>query len=312
MENALILANQLVILFMLALFGFFLQKRGVFTKKGVSQLSNFVIMAVTPFLVFTAFQKELDENLVDGLLMSFLLAIISHIIMVVITPLVFRKNGKKGENVNHSVEQFAVVYSNCGFMGIPLVNSVYGTEGVFYVTAYIAIFNIFVWTHGVFSMTGEANAKSVLKVLRSPAIISVILGLICFAFGIMLPDMLITPMNYIASLNTPLTLIISGAMIAQSNLLEIIKKKRVYLCAAMRLLICPLIIIFVYSFFDTSEIVINTMIIASSAPTAATTIMFANKFGKNALYASEIFAISTLLSAITMPIMMMLSEFINK
>ncbi len=309
MENAIILSKQIIILFMLAMFGFFLQKKGVFSVRGTKQLSNFVIKAVTPFLIFTSFQKEFDKTLASGLLMSFLLALISHIILVIIPSLILRC---KDKNYDTSVEKFSVIYSNCGFLGIPLVNSIYGSEGVFYVTAYIAVFNIFCWTHGVFLMTGKKDIKSVVGVIKSPAIMSVFIGIICFVFGIMLPDILLTPMNYISSLNTPLTLIVSGAMIAQSNLLEAFKKKRIYLCVFLRLLALPLIIMFVYSFFDASEIVVYTMLIAASAPTAASTIMFANSYHKDAVYASEIFGFNTALSIFTMPFVMILADFVLK
>ena len=108
------------------------------------------------------------------------------------------------------------------------------------------------------------------------------------------------PLNYIASLNTPLAMIVSGIMIAQSDIKAALKKLGVYMVCAARLLV-PFALIPLFMLFKADETAVNTTLIAASAPVAASTVMFANRYGKDGVYASEIFALSTLLSVITMP-----------
>lgn len=307
METVKILTEQTVVMFVLILFGVFLYKKGVFTKKGGKQLSNFVVSAVCPVLIFTSFQKEMDERLVSGLLLSFLLALISHGVLIAIASIFF---GKKLRGEDYAVEQFTVVYSNCAFLGIPLVSAVYGSDGVFFVTAYIALFNLLSWTHGVMIMTGSVSVKSLLNVLKAPAVVATVLGIVFFFTGLILPDIVLEPLNYIASLNTPLAMLVSGIMIAQSDLKKAVRKSGIYLTAAAKLIVGPLLLILLFIPFRGETMAVNTAIIAASAPTAASTIMFSNKFGRNGVYASEIFAVSTIASVFTMPLMIMAADMI--
>ena len=299
MDTAVILVRQTTVLF-----GVFLYKKGVFTKEGGKQLSNFVISAVCPVLIFTSFQKEFDSELASGLLMSFAMAVTAHIVFILLS-LMFRHE-KRGED--YAVERYAVVYSNCAFLGIPLVNSVYGAEGVFYVTAYIAVFNLLSWTHGVMTVSGSASGKALLKVLRSPAVIATAAGIVMFFSGVRLPALVLEPLDFIASLNTPLAMIVSGIMIAQSDIKAALKKSGIYLTCVIKLLIGPVLRIPLFMLFKSDETAVMTTLIAASAPTAASTIMFANKYGKDGVYASEIFAVSTLLSAAAMPLVIIMAE----
>lgn len=305
MKTALILMQQTAVMFILILFGVFLYKKGVFTKRGGKQLSNFVISAVCPVLIFTSFQKPMEERLVKGLLMAFLMATLSHIASIAASTAIFRE---KNRGENYAVERFASIYSNCAFLGIPLANSVYGSDGVFFITAYIAMFNIFSWTHGVMVMKGKMNVKSFLHAVKAPAVIAAVLGAVFFFAGILLPDIIIEPLNYVASLNTPLAMIVSGIMIAQSDLKKALKNGGLYLTSIVKLLAAPLVSMLIFLPLGADRIVTYTMIIAASAPTAASTIMFANKYGKNGVYASELFAMTTLLSIVTMPLMLVLAE----
>lgn len=306
MDTAIILFRQTAIMFALILFGVFLFKKGVFTKEGGKQLSDFVISAVCPVLIFTSFQKEFDKELADGLLMSFAMALTAHVVFILLS-LLFRHE-KRGED--YAIERYAVVYSNCAFLGIPLVNAVYGTEGVFYVTAYIAVFNLLSWTHGVMTVSGSTSVSSLLKILRSPAIIATASGIIMFFTGVRLPEIILEPLDFIASLNTPLAMIVSGIMIAQSDIGKALKKSGIYLTCAVKLLLGPMLLIPLFMLFKADETAVMTTLIAASAPTAASTIMFANKYGKDGVYASEIFAVSTLLSAAAVPVVIIAAEWL--
>lgn len=305
MNSAQTILYQIAVMFILILFGYFLYKKGSFTRRGCNQLSNFVLTAVCPVLIFTSFQKDFEPRLIKGLLLSFLFGAIAHAVLIALGAIFCGK--RRGED--GGVERFAVAYSNCAFLGIPLIEAVYGTDGIFYLTAYIAIFNLLSWTHGVMTLTNRMNLKSALNALKAPAVIATIAGLVFFFLQIRLPDIVMQPLNYIASLNTPLAMLISGMTIARSDLKSALKKSGIYLTGALKLIVGPLLVMLIMIPFDVDPVVKNTILISAACPTATSTIMFAARYGKNSVYGSEIFAVSTIASAVTMPLVLTIASF---
>ena len=190
-------------------------------------------------------------------------------------------------------------------MGIPLIEGIFHTEGVLYVTAYLTIFNILVWTHGLIMMKGKSSFKELIGVFKSPAIIAIVLGLICFSFEIKVPDLVAQPLNYVGSMNTPLAMIVAGITVAQTDFKKLIKNIRVTIVSIMRLIIAPIIIIPILSFIPCNSTVYMSVMIAMCCPAAAIGTLFAVRYEKNAIYAAEIFALSTILSAATIPLMIL-------
>ncbi len=306
MESAKLIIFQIGVMFILIAFGAGVYKFGIISKRANKQLSNFVVSVVSPVLIFTAYQKEFDTALLKGLLISFLIAAVSHMLLILSGKICVRTKN----NSDYNIERFAIAYSNCGFMGIPLIESIYGSDGVLYLTAYITMFNIFMWTHGVSCMKKSNDFRALAKALLSPAIIATAAGLIMFVCRIALPGIILQPMRYIASLNTPLAMIVSGITFAQSDLKGALAKPRIYLVSVLKLLIVPVIVMLIFKPFGFSDAVLNTSVIATACPTAASTIMFSYKYGGNAVYASEIFALTTLMSAITLPLVLIISNFV--
>ena len=211
---------------------------------------------------------------------------------MLVAYLCLRKNGK----YDAVIERFSVIYSNCGFMGIPLVDAMFGSEGVFYLTAVITAFNLLVWTHGVLSFTGGSGftVKGFFKALCSPSIIAVPLGLLCFLLRLRVPDVVYNALDYIAGMNTPLAMIVAGATVAQTNLLKVFAKPRTYYISLLKLIVAPLLIVL--------ALVAVVFVVVMTAPAGAMGTMFAIRYDRNAPYASEIFAATTILSALTLPL----------
>lgn len=283
--------------------GFLLYKLKFLDDDSTRRLSDIVITIINPIIIFNAYQTDFRPELAKNLLLAMILAFSCQTVLVLAAKLVVRKN-----HADFQVERFAAGYSNCAFMGIPLVDAAFGAEGVFYLTSFITAFNVFMWTHGVILMSGEKlSPKQLLKILLSPAMISIALGLIFFMTGIRLPEIIQQPLDYLGSMNTPLAMLVSGATIAKAGLLSGIKNPRIYFLQAFKLLIVPLLLaaaIVPLELIGASPLVVSTVLIAAAAPTASSTIMFSYKFGKNEKYASNHFAISTVLSVVTIPIVM--------
>ena len=299
-----IITNQAVIMLLLNLVGILAYRLKIVDRNGGRQLSAIVLEIVTPVLVVhsyldVGYSKELAVNL----LWTFALAAVSYVLTIVGAMVIFPK--KEGRET--AIERFSAIYSNCGFMGIPLASALFGSEGVLYVTAFLTIFFFFSWTHGIMLLTGKADAKAFFKVLRSPTVIAIGIGLILYFTQLALPSVLTDTMGYIAALNTPLAMMASGISVAQANILGALKNPRVYLTVFSRIIILPLLTLVMCLFcgFISEEVRIVVLLLAA-APSAAMCTLQCQKLGLNDTYASQIFALSTILSVGTLPLMVKL------
>lgn len=298
-------------MFILLAVGYFLYRGKLLGDEATQQLSNIAISIINPIVIFNAYQREFVPEMLRGLIFALILGFLAQGILVLSGIILVRKTRRDFE-----VERFALGYSNCAFMGIPLVQASFGAEGVFYLTAFITAFNVFMWTHGVILMSGKKlSGKGLLKIALSPAILAIVLGLVCFFTGLRLPGVIQQPLDYLGAMNTPLAMLVSGATIAKSGLLGAFKSPRVYLIQAFKLVIVPIMLVVLLvlaELFGVSPIIVKTILIAAAAPTASATIMFAYKYGKNTEAASNHFTLSTVLGILTMPLIMALTAVLER
>lgn len=298
--------TQIVIMFLIIIVGIISFKVKLIDKDTNRRLSDIVLILVNPIVIFVSYQRNFNVMLLKGLLISLILATFTHVMAIVFSILFLHKKKHQSDN---AMERFAIIYSNCGFIGIPLVNGVFGSEGVFYLTAYMTLFNLFLWTHGVISMTGKRDRKTVISALLSPSIIATVMGFVFFIIRISLPEVMLTSLNYIGSMNTPLAMLVAGATIAQTSMLKLFIKLRIYYISFLKLLLIPIAVLLIFSLFDIPRIVILTSVLAAACPTAVTINLFSIRYGKNYFYASELFTMTTILSLITIPLVMSIADF---
>jgi malate permease and related proteins len=300
MSLANIALNQILIMFLLIIAGVICYKFRIIDKTVNKKLSEFLLQIVNPLLIFNSYQRDFSKELLNGLLVSFVLAFITHMVAIGTSYLLLRGSNKD----DITIERFSVIYTNCGFMGIPLINGIIGSEGVFYITAYLTVFNLLIWSQGIIMMTGRQSPKALIKTLISPTIIATLLGIISFALRMKVPDLLFESFEYIANMNTPLAMIIAGVTIAQTAIWKAFMKIRIYLVVILSQFIIPLVLLLLYTRFHINGNVITAAILAAGCPAAATGTLFALRYNKNSLYASEIFGITTIASLVSIPILM--------
>lgn len=174
--------RQIIIMALLIGVGIVCQKTKLINNEVNRGISNIALKVATPALLVSSFQKELSAERLQRLGYAALLGIIAIIFAAVLGYLCIPKGKNRPEDDNGrlSIERFSAIYSNCAFMGIPLINGLYGDEGVFYLTAFYALFNAAVWTHGVIMMKGETGIRQVVKSLASPALIGIAVGAALF------------------------------------------------------------------------------------------------------------------------------------
>ena len=305
MENAKIIGMRVLIMSIILVIGAIAYKTKVISKEGTKQLSAVELKLVNPMLIFMSYQQDFNSELLKGLLWSFLLSAGSFAVMIPLSMFLKRK-GKE----NWSVERFSCIYSNCGFMGIPLIRGLYGDEGVLYLTAYITVFNLLVFTHGYMMMKEDTDLSAFVKALKSPTIISVIVGVICYVTKLRLTGIpavggvIAEALQFVADMNTPLAMIIAGATAAQSDLLRSLKDLGTMTTAFYKLILVPAAVVLLMSLVPHAIPLMPrlTVCIACACPAATTGTMFALLFDKNAKHCSEIFAITTVLSMLTLPL----------
>lgn len=307
MEYATATVTQVLIMFILMAVGYFCYKKGVFTDEASRQLSNFLLTIIVPIIIICSYQTEFSIDKAIKLGITFLLSLLIYAVGIPLSLLVF----KKSQNERYRILRIGMVYSNSAFMGIPLISALLGSDGVFYLSACLITFNIFCWSHCVYQTTGDKKSLSFLNILRAPAVWGSILGIILFFLPFRLPTPIFTALNHLSSTNTPLAMILLGIFLAQADIKSALKDKSIYIVCLFRLLIIPFIIMLILKLVPAQYEELKTVVLISScAPIATTVSLFARRFGKDYAYASNLVTISTLFSIVTMPIMIVLSQYI--
>ncbi len=298
-----IISMQLIKMFLMMMVGFVVRKTNVVDTEGNRALSNLLLIVIMPCVILNAFMTECTPELLRGVAVSALLAICIHIIFILLSNLLIKKDG----NPLYCEERFACIYSNSAFIGIPLISSILGSEGVLYLTSYVVVLNLLVWTHGLILMTGKADMGQLKKGLTTPTCLSIYIGLIVFVFHIQLPEPLADSVTYLANVNTPMAMLISGIALADADLASALKRPRLYYVCAIKLLIMPAIGL-LFFFLPVEKNVLYTLLIAAACPTAAAANMFALRYDKNYRYTAELFIATTVLSMVTIPLVIMTAE----
>lgn len=295
--------NQLLKMLIIMLVGCGCYKLKIFDQKANEVFSTLLIQIVTPVLVIYAFQIDYDPQLITGFLQTFLIGLIVTVLGIFVVPLVF-----PAKRESSGIERFSALYPNCGFIGIPIIRSVAGQKGVFYLTALIALYAIFCWTHGVIIIQNKFTLAELKKGLLSPVIISTLIGLALFFLRIRLPAVLLDSMSFIADMNTPLAMLIAGLSIAQCDLRASFKKRGIYRVSVVRLIAFPLITIGIIALIGADSIVGSTSLIALACPVATTVSLLAIRYELDYKYAAEIFSSTAILCMATIPAVVFLAD----
>ncbi|MDO4405142.1 MAG: AEC family transporter [Atopobiaceae bacterium] len=292
----LILIKQILVMLCMMSIGVVLYKIKQIDEKGVAQLSNLALYVGTPCVVIQSLAIDFDATRLS----AGLLVMLFFLVIFAVSVLIARFGCGKPDRVG----QFAVVFSNSGFVGIPLIQGILGDEYVFYVTMTLVVGTITFWTYGVYLMSGDKNEVSVKKILTNPNLLAVIIGMILFLAPFKLPYVLAKTISGMANMNTGLGMIILGATLGASNIGMMIADTRLYKAIALRLLAVPLASIPILMFMPVPSEVRMVMMIIAAAPAASATSMLALKYGADYSYGTGLAIGTTIISMITMPIVL--------
>lgn len=294
---------EVAVILILILVGYFTVKKGMFTKESLGSITSFLLYIVTPCLIVSSFLSA-ESGKLDGwtLLLAAVLPALSIVISIALSYLFFRKE----PSGRRRVLRFSMIFCNVGFMGIPLVEGIVGSEGVLYGSFFIAVFNIFCWTYGYVMMGGGKVRLKAL--LLNPGVIGIVIGLPLYLLDVPVPALFVEPVELISALNTPLAMIVVGGYIAQVKLRAFVSDLAVYKMAVLRLVVAPLLYLALVWLLRPDETLLMSTVIQAATPVAANCMLFAVQYDSDAELASKSVAVSTALSVVTIPLLTVLVQ----
>ena len=300
MENL----QVMVILFIIVVLGYVACKLGYMGDKFDKKLSAIVVDITCPLLVLSS---VMGDEMPDRTLILPLLGIgfLTYILLLVFgfwVPRLITKN-----HDDQGMIGFALMFANVGFIGYPIVSSIFGPKAVFYAALLNMPNTFFIFTAGVMLIKGEYSLKQFNpKVLISPAMIGAFLAALLVAFGIRTPEIIARPVTMVGNITVPAALMIIGSSMARLPLREIIGSPKVYIATLLRLTVVPLSIYFLFRACGVSSQIndINTVVIAM--PVASFGTMFCLKYGRNPSLITEMTFLTTVGSIITIPLITLL------
>ena len=281
-----ILIQQTIIMFLLMLLGLLLSRLGAITEQGSKDMANILLYAVIPCVIVRSYITEYSAQKLYALGISAVIAV-----------------------VRHRIEHFSTAFGNAGFIGIPLVTSVFGAEAAFYVVAFSSMLNLLQWTYGIVIISGNPKTINVKKVFVNPVFISIMVGLVLFLTGFTLPSIVGNTIGLIADAKTPLAMLVLGFYLSQVKPRELFCGAKLYLVAALRLFVISLLTVlaFLPLPFARGEVALITLV-AAATPVATSTGIFAQKFGQDYRSAVTQVCFSTIVSVASIPIVIWIAE----
>lgn len=299
------LLQQIVVFFLMMACGFLVVKRGLIDAKSSRTLSVICIYIIMPCVMINAFQIEYSKSIRDGFLLAVAAAVLIHIFLLVFVRII-------GKPLKLSVvEKASIIYSNSGNLVIPMVTVVLGEKWVIYASAFLSVQMILMWTHGESLMEAKAGVNWK-KILCNINLIAIIIGIILFFARIRLPVVIGNTMSQISATLGPVCMIMLGMTMTEVNWKEIFSHSRIYLITALKMIVTPLFVLLLLKYSPLASMVkdgqtiLLISLMAVITPSATTVVQLAQLYDEEPVYASTINVMTTIVSIVTMPLMVML------
>ncbi len=297
-------------MFILMAVGLLTNKLGFMHGQTATDLTNILLYIVSPCLIVNAFEQHFSASRLQALAWVMLGILLTYGVMVVVTQLVFKHVADP--NLRR-IMRFGAVYSNAGFMGVPLASALFGSTGVFFAVASLAGFNIFCWTHGIALFTPHQAVDHHVnwrQILLNPNIVAIVVGLIIFVSAIHLPSLLNQTITYVSSINTPLSMIVIGNSLAAVKLNRHTLDRRLWWPLVLRNVVFPLVCLLILQVFGVRGIPLYTTVLMAACPVAGNVVLFTLKAHGDTSPAVTLMSLSTILCMATIPLVFALSNLI--
>ena len=282
--------------------GYYCKKKEIIDKPTEIKLTDFVLQITMPCMVFNSFNMKLTMDFIKEA--SFCLALSFAICGT--GWLVGKFAYNKYPRDKKSILQYATLVNNCGFLGLPIVSSILGEEGLVLAAIFIIPNRIFMWTAGVSIFSNDSDRKqALLKVLRNPCMIAVYLGLIQAAVQAPIPEFAQKALTGLGNCTTPISMLLIGSMLTALTL-DSFKDWSTLYYGVIRLAALPIFALFFMKALGANEVLVACGVILTAMPAGSTTALLAQKYGADAAYGTKIVLTSVLLSMLSIPLITLL------
>ena len=200
-----------------------------------------------------------------------------------------------------------LIYSNLGFMGIPVANAVLGKEAILYISIFMAIFNISIFSYGILLLGGTGGDKLQFRKMINPGTVSAVAAVLLYLGSVSVPTILLDPITAVGNTTTPLAMMVIGASLANGKVRDLFTEKSMILFTILRLLILPLLAWGVCQILGVQDrLLAGALILISGMPVASNTVMLCTELNRDGDYIAKGLLISTLASVVTIPLISML------
>ena len=303
LDSLSLVSKQVGVLFVLMVVGFLCNRRKLLNAIAIKGITELLVLIVTPCVIVHSFiQQKFAPSLLGDLGWALAASVFAHVVGAAIAFLCLHdRNPNRG-----GVLRFAAIFSNAGFMGIPLEYALLGADGVFFGAMYVVVFNLVCWSLGVAVMCRGMKNVGLRALFVNAGTVGVALGLPFFLFSLKLPEVVGRPVAMLADLNTPLAMIMVGWYLAETDFRPVLRCGAAYGVAVLRLVAVPLVVIAAFVGVRACVPALNPVMAvaistAAAAPTAALTTVIAARYDKDVSTATSLVSGTTLLSILTMP-----------
>lgn len=309
MHISLLLMNQIIQLFIMIFMGFIIVKAKLLKAEDSKILSVIVLYLVIPCVIINAFQVDYTPQTVKGLLIALAGSVMTQVILLIVVSIlgrVFHLN---------EVEVASIYYSNSGNLIVPIVTFILGKEWVLYGCVFMSVQLVFIWTHCKKIISRESTYDW-RKIVLNINMISIAIGIILFLTRIHLPAIINNTLSAVGSMIGPASMIVTGMLFAGMNFKQIFANKRVYFVSFFRLIIVPVIALFLIkcsqlsTFSSNGNKLMMIVFLAIITPSASTITQMCQVYGNDSQYASAINVVTTLFAIVSMPAMVILFQMI--
>ncbi len=302
------LLNTIITLFILLIAGFIAGKLNIIDETGSKKLSRLIISIGQPFLIISSLigAKYSVDNLILGL-KTFLIGLVVHAIMAFAAYFFCIKFRDIDER---KISEFSMIFGNVGFLGFPILESLFGSEGLFMGTFFMISFQIVLWIWGIAILARKREDIKLTpkKILLNYATVPAAIGLAIYALNFNLPAFVYSGSSYLASLCTPISMLITGALLSRRTMKQIFLSPKMYYISLVKLIIIPLLICVIAKLIGMDYMWIVFLTAVSAMPSASTVSMLADLYDISPEYAAQSVGTTSLLSIASMPLVMLLAE----
>ena len=303
--NITVIITQLIQLFLMLFLCYFLCKVGIFDRHTNQKMTKLCLNVTTPCLVLSSVLQQTGERNYSLIAFTFAIAIVYYIAMPFI-GWVFCKLLRLPRQ-SHGLYMFMAVFENIGFMGIPLINAIYGSEGVLYTAIFNICFNLAAFGYGPVMLnigTGKTSRLN-LKDVLSPGTLLSVFTIIVYLSGLKLPEILTGVISSVGAITSPMAMMLTGAALALVDIRTVFTDRHIYPFLAVRQLIFPLIIFPLLALVIKDPVLLGVVFILTIMPCASNSVLFATNYNNDEALAARTVFISTLCSLVTIPALVM-------